>query len=104
MKTQTLMLDLSKQEDKAKYLNLLDNELKEVIHQLKMLNYNITIDQGLKGEPHLNEESFNLYQYFRIVQFIYFGLRFERWQNDPIDEQFFKNLKELVTTQYTNLI
>lgn len=103
MKTFNLMLRLSEQRNKVDYITLLGNELNQIVADLTGLGYNVTAQQGLVGRHSMNINDLYLYQYFRDVHFIYWGLQNNQWNNDPIDELYYRGLEGFVSTQYQKL-
>lgn len=104
MNTFNLLLKLSTQKSKKDYLNLADQELSDIVSQLKQLGYNIDKKTGFIGEQSLKPmQHIFIYQYFRDVHFIYWGIKNNQWDNDPVDELYYRGIQGFITNQYKQL-
>ena len=104
MSTFNLIGELNQQMSKKDYLDLVNTELKKLVTKLSQRGYKIDEQQGLIGrQVIITSADLELFQYFRDIHFIYWGLSNNKWIYDNFESVYYNSLKQIVTDQYAPL-
>jgi hypothetical protein len=104
MSTFNLLEMLSQQKGKTDYFQIVQQEINSTLAQLQTLNYKINIKDGLDGvQAFQTTHSLYLFQYFRDLHFMYWGLQGSWPTVDPIDKMYYIGLRGFVENQFNSL-
>lgn len=101
--TTTLLHVLSSKASKSSYLNDLSIELDYLVDHFNQNGYQVHKKEGFIGPQILQKKDFHLYQYFRDVHFIFWGLSTNIWISDKIDDYYYNALKATVEEQFNKI-
>jgi len=98
--TEGLLKKLNQSEDKIEFNHILKTEFDSCSNYFIEKGHNLDIVKGFIGRQILNDKDLFIYQYYRDLHFIYWGLK-GNWKTfDPIDTIYYDNLQRIVAATY----
>ena len=101
--TKELMHSLMCKINKKEFIDEISNDFQSVSDYFVSKGHQIDKQTGFLGKQILDVKDIFIYQYFRDLHFIYWGITARNWPTfDLIDEIYYENLKRIIEIDYNS--